>query len=57
MNVNGAVYKDFVLNKVLPAIQEKWPSGKGPITIQEDGARPHKASTKAAVEAAAKEAG
>ena len=60
VNVNGDVYKKMLLEKVLPAIYEKWPRGAGndeegrpEIIIQEDNAKPHKASIRDAIKEAA----
>lgn len=43
INVTKEVYSDFLLNKVIPAIQEKWPRRQVgmPIYIQQDNAKPH----------------
>ena len=42
-SVTKEVSRDFLVNKVLPAIKEKWPAEeKGlPIYIQQDNARTH----------------
>ncbi|VEU43698.1 unnamed protein product [Pseudo-nitzschia multistriata] len=54
-NVDGEVYKRMLLEKVLPAIYEKWPRGSSTpeIFIQEDNAKPHKATIREEVKAAA----
>ena len=43
INVNIAVYKEFLLQKVLPAIRNVWPGGapQYPIYIQQDNAPAH----------------
>ena len=43
INVNRTVYKDFLLNKVVPAIWNLWPGGapQYPIYIQQDNAPAH----------------
>lgn len=43
INVTKEVYSDFLINKVLPAIREKWPRrhAGAPIYIQHDNAKPH----------------
>jgi hypothetical protein len=43
INVTAEVYREFILNKVLPAIDEKWPECHRGMTIniQQDNARPH----------------
>ena len=43
LNVTTEVYREFILDKVLPAIEEKWPRcHRGmAIKIQQDNARPH----------------
>ena len=44
VTVTKAVYKDFMINKVLPAIKAKWPIQHNPvinIKIQQDGAKTH----------------
>ena len=54
---NAAVYKDFLCNKLIPAIKDRWPDPRGEIKVQEDEAPAHtKASAAAAVETA-REAG
>lgn len=55
INVTKEVYSDFLINKVLPAIQSKWPGRQAgmPIYIQQDNAKPHlRANDPAFVEAA-----
>ena len=39
--VNRNRYRDFLINKVLPAIKTKWPGRDRNITIQQDGAPAH----------------
>jgi hypothetical protein len=39
--VNRVRYRDFLINKVLPAIKTKWPCRDRNITIQQDGAPAH----------------
>ncbi|MEN9567564.1 MAG: hypothetical protein RLZZ69_2760 [Cyanobacteriota bacterium] len=43
INVTKEVYCDFLINKVLPAIRQKWPrrNAGAPIYIQQDNAKPH----------------
>jgi hypothetical protein len=43
LNVTADMYREFLLDKVLPAIDEKWPQcHRGmAIKIQQDNARPH----------------
>jgi hypothetical protein len=43
MSVTKEVYRDFICNKVIPAIQQKWPlcHGSVAIKIQQDNAKPH----------------
>ena len=42
-SVNKAAYKDMIIEKVIPAIEEKWPQGycNTPIWIQQDNASSH----------------
>nr|AFM74331.1 tranposase [Pseudo-nitzschia multiseries] len=58
-SVNAAEYQKMMLEKVLPAIQEKFPVcwKSRPIFIQEDNAKPHHLRSRAAVREAAREAG
>ena len=42
-SINGGEYKKMMLDKLLPAIKEKWPNQSDRIEIQEDGATPHSA--------------
>ncbi|KAF0687490.1 Aste57867_20762 [Aphanomyces stellatus] len=41
VSVSALVYRDYVLNKVIPAIEEKFPSGKKRVVLQHDNATPH----------------
>ena len=43
INVTKEIYCDFLINKVLPAIREKWPRRNAgmPIYVQQDNAKPH----------------
>ena len=43
INVNKEVYKQFIIEKVIPAIKDKWPHcHRGtPIRVQQDNAKPH----------------
>jgi hypothetical protein len=43
MSVTKEVYRDFICNKVIPAIQQKWPlcHRSVAIKIQQDNAKPH----------------
>jgi hypothetical protein len=58
-SIDRHVYKDYVLNKVLPAIMERWPKQekKNPIYIQEDNCRIHTTNTRVEVKKAAKKKG
>lgn len=40
INVDSIVYRDYMMNKVLPAIRQKWPRGRV-CKIQQDNATPH----------------
>jgi hypothetical protein len=42
-SINRVVYKQFLLEKVIPSIKEKWPVGQKRMTIriQQDNAKPH----------------
>ena len=46
-SVNPEVYRSFLIEKVLPAINHKWPLNDrlNPIKIQQDNAKPHIAPT------------
>ena len=56
ITVTAEVYQNFICNKVIPAIQQKWPGNYRNITIriQQDNAKPHRSATNgvAAVDAA-----
>ena len=41
VTVNRDRYKEFIIDKVIPAIQNKWPDQNRDITIQHDGASSH----------------
>jgi len=41
VSVSKAKYREFMIEKVLPAIKEKWPDRNKDITIQQDGAPTH----------------
>jgi hypothetical protein len=42
VSVTGAVYLDYVINKVLPAIKQKWPDARErKLTLQHDNAKSH----------------
>jgi hypothetical protein len=58
-SIDRHVYKEYVLNKVLPAIMERWPKQekKNPIYIQEDNCRIHTTNTRVEVKKAAKKKG
>ncbi|ETV70600.1 hypothetical protein H257_13975 [Aphanomyces astaci] len=47
VNVNGTVYRDFVLNKVVPAIKAGFPSANKHVLLQHDIATPHASVTDA----------
>lgn len=50
VKVNGEVYKDYVVSKLLPAIEAKWPRGSSNlVVIQQDNATPHGAGLRKAV--------
>ena len=55
VNVTAAIYKEFMLEKVLPAIMKKWPPSyrKHPIWINEDNSRCHPESVRKAMQEAA----
>jgi hypothetical protein len=40
-SVTSAVYRQFIIEKVLPAIEEKWPRNHQRIILQHDNAKPH----------------
>ncbi|KAF0685303.1 Aste57867_22778 [Aphanomyces stellatus] len=46
-SVDGVVYNNIIMNKVVPAIQERFPKGGRPggIFVQQDNASPHKTVT------------
>ena len=35
------VYWEYLIQKLLPAIKEKWPTNNGSIQLQQDGAKSH----------------
>ncbi|RHZ11799.1 hypothetical protein DYB26_011508 [Aphanomyces astaci] len=45
VNVDGVVYRDYVLNKVIPAIKASFPSAYKRVVLQHDNATPHGAIT------------
>ncbi|RHY98787.1 hypothetical protein DYB35_012898 [Aphanomyces astaci] len=45
VNVDGVVYRDYVLNKVIPAIKASFPSANKRVVLQHDNATPHGAIT------------
>ncbi|RHY74159.1 hypothetical protein DYB38_013254 [Aphanomyces astaci] len=51
VNVNAAVYQDFVLNLVLPAIKAKMPSVCKRVMLQQDNATPHMSISDAVLQA------
>ncbi|ETV97336.1 hypothetical protein H310_09675 [Aphanomyces invadans] len=53
VNVTRDVYRDLLVNKVLPAIKEKWPTANELVYLQQDNARPHISPEDAAFAAAA----
>ncbi len=67
MKVTKAVYRDFLLNKIFPAIREKWPLSffeadpyldrSTPIIVQQDNCRVHVCPDEPAVVAAGKKKG
>ncbi|XP_057803284.1 uncharacterized protein LOC131018588 [Salvia miltiorrhiza] len=41
-SITKSIIKDCIINKVIPAIKEKWPEGASKVTlIQQDNAKPH----------------
>ena len=42
VNISKSIYRDMMINNILPAIRERWPDGNTyAIEIQQDNARPH----------------
>lgn len=41
LNVNKELYREYLLEKVIPAIKAKFPRGNKSVTIQQDGAKSH----------------
>jgi hypothetical protein len=41
LNVNKELYREYLLEKVIPAIKTKFPRGNKSVTIQQDGAKSH----------------
>ncbi|ETW09005.1 hypothetical protein H310_01476 [Aphanomyces invadans] len=53
MSVTKPIYSNYLIDKVFPAIQSKWPDRRGrPIFVQQDNTKPHLAADDAAVKAA-----
>ncbi|KAH9108713.1 hypothetical protein AeMF1_016142 [Aphanomyces euteiches] len=50
VNVNAAVYRDYVINKVVPAIKASFPSTDKRVILQQDNATPHHSVTDAELE-------
>ncbi|KAF0701894.1 hypothetical protein AaE_016257 [Aphanomyces astaci] len=50
VNVDAAVYRDFVINKVVPAIKASFPSTTKCVLLQHDNATPHGSITDAVLE-------
>jgi hypothetical protein len=40
-SITKEVYKEFLIDKVIPAIKSKWPIKSETICIQQDNAKPH----------------
>ena len=59
INVTSSVYENLLIDKILPAIKKKWPRNYRnlPIVVQDDNARSHSTSARAAFENAAREQG
>ncbi|KAF0701534.1 Aste57867_8015 [Aphanomyces stellatus] len=51
VNVDAAVYRDFVINKVVPAIKASFPSASKRVVLQHDNATPHGSVTDRDLEA------
>ncbi|RHY13105.1 hypothetical protein DYB34_014015 [Aphanomyces astaci] len=49
VNVDAAVYRDYVMNKVVPAIKPTFPSANKRVVLQHDNATPHGSITDAAL--------
>ncbi|ETV65481.1 hypothetical protein H257_17775 [Aphanomyces astaci] len=47
VNVNANVYRDYVINKVVPAIKASFPSTNKRVILQQDNATPHRSITDA----------
>ncbi|KAF0703222.1 hypothetical protein AaE_015486, partial [Aphanomyces astaci] len=47
VNVNAQVYRDYVINKVVPAIKASFPSTNKRVILQQDNATPHRSITDA----------
>jgi hypothetical protein len=58
-NVDRKAYREMMIEKLLPAIKEKWPRGTAsdPIRIQQDNAKSHMAADDVEFAEAAKDAG
>ncbi|ETV73064.1 hypothetical protein H257_12100 [Aphanomyces astaci] len=50
VNVDAAVYRDFVINKVVPAIKASFPSATKRVFLQHDKSTPHGSITDAVLE-------
>ncbi|RQM30481.1 hypothetical protein B5M09_012878 [Aphanomyces astaci] len=50
VNVDTVVYRDFVINKVVPAIKASFPSATNRVLLQHDNATPHGGITDAVLE-------
>ncbi|ETV69180.1 hypothetical protein H257_15009 [Aphanomyces astaci] len=51
VNVNATVYRDYVINKVIPAIKAFFPSANKRVVLQHDNATPHASITDAELQA------
>ncbi|KAF0695539.1 Aste57867_13656 [Aphanomyces stellatus] len=49
VNVNADVYQDYVINKVIPAIKENFPSAHRRVVLQQDNATPHRSISDASL--------
>ncbi|KAH9111639.1 hypothetical protein AeMF1_013871 [Aphanomyces euteiches] len=52
VNVHATVYRDFVMNKVIPANKATFPSANKRVVLQHDNATPHGSITEAELDAA-----
>ncbi|KAF0718363.1 Aste57867_1744 [Aphanomyces stellatus] len=55
VNVNATIYREFIVNKVVPAIKASFPSANKRVVLQHDNATPHGSITDAVLASVSKD--